>query len=66
METTQGAIFTILLTNHLSLVMDHHGQVLKDLVYIQDIRLKYKERQKKTLESAVAGVSAPGPDSSRC
>lgn len=31
--------FLLLLTNHLSLVMNHHSQVLEDLVYIHDIRL---------------------------
>lgn len=30
----------VLLTNHLSLIVDHHCEVLKDLVYIHDVRLK--------------------------
>lgn len=27
-------------TNHLSLVMDHHCQVLEDLVHVHDVRLQ--------------------------
>lgn len=36
----------VLLTNHLSLIVDHHCQVLEDLVDIHDVRLKQIDRQK--------------------
>lgn len=38
-------VCSVPLTNHLSLIVDHHCQVLKDLVYIQNVRLKHTNTQ---------------------
>lgn len=41
------------LTNHLSLVMDHHCKVLKDLIYIHDVGLQW-EKNSNILKLKVA------------
>lgn len=33
------------LTNHLPLIVDHHCQVLEDLVYIQNVGLKHTNKR---------------------
>ena len=50
-----------LLTDHLSLVVDHHCQVLKDLVYIHDVRLEGEEKGRKSPRGLVRLKSKSNP-----